>query len=199
MRRRHDPSVDRWAPLSVAHVREVIAGSPAWLSGGFGIDVVLGYTSRTHGDIDVSIVDADFPAFAATLPRWMQLFAAQSGHLAPIDDAVDTEPMDNIWCRDERSGLWCLQVNRETGDSDTWLYRRDPSVQRTWSAAVLDVEGLRVVAPGVQLLWKSADPSAKDESDRAAVTPLLDHEARQWLHEAIARAHPASAWADVFR
>jgi hypothetical protein len=33
MRRRHDPSVDRWAPLSVAHVREVIAGSPAWLSG----------------------------------------------------------------------------------------------------------------------------------------------------------------------
>jgi hypothetical protein len=62
--------------MPVAHVREVIAGTPAWLSGGFGIDVVLGYTSRTHGDIDVSIVDEDFPAFAATLPRWMQLFAA---------------------------------------------------------------------------------------------------------------------------
>ncbi|MBT1621885.1 hypothetical protein KK101_04215 [Curtobacterium flaccumfaciens pv. oortii] len=199
MRRRYDPSVDRWAPLSVAGVREVIAGSPAWLSGGFGLDALLGYTSRAHGDIDVSIVDEDFPALAAALPRWMQLFAAQSGQLAPIDEAVDTEPLDNIWCLDERSGLWCLQINREAGDSERWLYRRVPAVQRPWSAAVLDVEGLRVVAPEVQLLWKSADPSAKDESDRAAVTPLLDDEARQWLHEAITRAHPGSRWANAFR
>jgi hypothetical protein len=183
----------------VAHVREVIAGTPAWLSGGFGIDVVLGYTSRAHGDIDVSIVDEDFPAFAATLPRWMRLFAAQSGQLAPIDEAVDREPLDNIWCLDERSGLWCLQVNRESGDTDTWHYRRVPTVRRPWSAAILDVEGSRVVAPEVQLLWKSADPSVKDESDRAAVTPLLHDEARQWLHEAIARAHPGSPWANAFR
>jgi hypothetical protein len=74
-----------------------------------------------------------------------------------------------------------------------------PTVRRPWSAAVLDIEGSRVVAPEVQLLWKSADPSVKDESDRAAVTPLLDDEARQWLREAIAQAHPGSPWANAFR
>lgn len=198
MRRRYDPSVDRWAPLPVASVRDLIAGSSAWLSGGYGLDAMLGYASREHGDIDVSITDDDFQGFAAKLPDWMQLHAAQSGQLAPIDEAVETEPLDNVWCLDSRSGLWCLQINRESGDRDGWSYRRLPSVRRAWPLAVREVEGMRVVAPEVQLLWKAADPAPKDEADKAAVTPLLDDEARQWLCDSIRRAHPASSWSDQF-
>ncbi|MGU3409050.1 nucleotidyltransferase domain-containing protein [Microbacterium sp. M1A1_1b] len=179
-------------------MRDLIDGSPAWLSGGFGLDTLLGYPSRDHGDIDVSITEDDFPGFVATLPSWMQLHAAQSGQLAPIDDADETEPLDNVWCLDTRSGSWCLQINREAGDSDGWRYRRVPSIRRAWPLAVREVGGMRVVGPEVQLLWKAADPVLKDEADKSAVTPLLDDEARRWLRDSIRRAHPGSPWSDEF-
>lgn len=199
MRRRYDPSVDRWVPLPVDDVADLIAGSPAWLSGGVALDVLLGYESRAHGDVDVSVTTEDFPDFVATLPDWLHCSAAQSGLLTPLDEVIGDEPVVNVWCRDERSGSWCLQINLEVGDEHVWRYRREPSVDRVWSSAVLDVQGLRVVSPEVQLLWKSAAPLAKDDADRTAVTPLLDDEARGWLDTAIRRAHPASPWRGAFR
>lgn len=199
MRRRHDPSVDRWAPLPVADVSDLIANGRAWLSGGVALDVLLGYESRAHGDVDVSVTAEDFPDFVATLPDWLHRFAAQSGMLTPLDEAPDHEPLVNVWCLDSRSGSWCLQINLEDGDEHAWRYRREPTIDRAWASAVLNVQGMRGVGPEVQLLWKSAAPLAKDDADRAAVTPLLDDEARDWLDAAIRRAHPTSPWRDLFR
>lgn len=199
MRRRYDPSVDRWVPLPVDDVRDLIAGGPAWLSGGVALDVLLGHESRAHGDVDVSVTAENFPDLVPTLPDWMRCFAAQSGMLMPLDEAPDHEPLVNVWCLDSRTSSWCLQINLEAGDERAWRYRRESTIDRAWSSAVLNVSGMRVVSPEVQLLWKAAAPLEKDEADRATVTPLLDDEARHWLDAAICRAHPTSPWRDLFR
>lgn len=206
MRRRHDPAVDLWEPLSVAAVSSLIDGTSAWLSGGVGIDHWLGRVTRAHGDVDVSVTRRDRAAFLAGLPSSLRPFAAQDGWLTPLDElgpddagpddaGTDDAGPDNVWCRDQRSGRWVLQVNAEDGDDTTWAYRRDPSVVLPWPRAVLVVAGVRTVAPEVQLLWKSRAPRPVDESDRRNVLDRLDADARTWLQRSIRTAHPGSPWA----
>lgn len=200
MRRRHDPAVDVWEPLSVDAVSSLIDGTSAWLSGGVGIDHWLGRVTRQHGDVDVSVSRRDHAAFLASLPDSLRPFAAQDGWLTPLDElgpdhaGPDDAGPDNVWCRDQRSGRWVLQVNAEDGDATSWVYRRDRSVVLPWPRAVLVVEGVRTVAPEVQLLWKSHEPRPVDESDRQQVLHRLDTDARTWLRRAIRAAHPDSPW-----
>jgi hypothetical protein len=199
MRRRYDPTTDLWCPLSVDEVRPVLAGSRAWLSGGVALDLWLGITSRPHGDIDISVLADDWPRLAAMLPARLRPYAAQSGWLTPLDEATTDEPIENIWCLDELRGAWRLQVNIETGDAERWTYRRDPGIHRPWSEAVIDVDGVRMVAPAVQLLWKSLSPEPKDDADLRLVNPLLPAVERTWLADSIASAHPDSRWVRTVR
>lgn len=196
MRVQYNPEIDTWRPLSVTDVRPLVLDGPAWLSGGVALDVWLGYQSRQHGDIDVSILRAQWSDFAARLPTWLRPYAAQDGFLSPIHEECAWAPVDNIWCFDDRTGSWGLQVNLEDGDGEQWMYRRCREVTAPWSQVILNVEGLQIMAPEVQLLWKSKDPTPKDAADRAAVAPRLDPTAHQWLTNAISIAHPASPWND---
>jgi hypothetical protein len=193
-RRRYDPDMDRWRPLALPAVRPLLDRTGAWLSGGVGLDLWLGFPSRIHGDIDVSVLAVDWPWLQAALPARLRPYAAQSGWLTPLDQVAPDEQVEDIWCRDERSADWCLQVNIETGDGGRWTYRRDERISRPWVDAVIEIHGIRVVAPAVQLLWKSAEPGAKDDADRILVEPRLAAAERLWLRHAIASAHPASAW-----
>jgi hypothetical protein len=57
----------------------------------------------------------------------------------------------------------------------------------------LTEHGTPVLAPEVQLFYKSKGKLPKDEIDFAAL-PLLDSEARQWLDEVSARTAPSQPW-----
>ncbi|OIH97581.1 nucleotidyltransferase domain-containing protein [Curtobacterium sp. MCBA15_001] len=195
MRRRNDPAVDVWSPLSVPAVAELLSGTPAWLSGGVALDHWLGRVTREHGDVDVSVTRGHLPSFLSTLPVSLRPFAAQDGWLTPLDELPSLAGVVNVWCRDDRSGRWSLQVNAEVGDDASWVYRRDSAVTLPWSDAVLVVDGVRTVAPQVQLLWKSRSPTATDEDDRRQVMPRLGPAAAEWLARSIRTAHPDSPWA----
>lgn len=84
------------------------------------------------------------------------------GFLTLLAQEYDRGSVDNIWCFDDRTHSWGLQVNLEDGDYQQWIYRHCHAIRTPWGQAVLDVDGLRVVAPEVQLLWKSKTPTAKD-------------------------------------
>lgn len=193
---RYDPDVDVWDPLRPAEVGALLRGCGAlwWLSGGCGIDAWLGRATREHGDIDVSVLRADWPVLAAALPARLEPFAAVHGELTAMPGGPAPDVVHNIWIRDAGAGRWVLQVNLEEGDERVWRYRRDPSVSRAWSRAVESVGDLPVGNPAVQLLWKAAAPGPKDAADLAVVLPALTREDRDWLAGALARAHPYSPW-----
>lgn len=173
-----------------------IEGTGAWLSGGVGLDTWLGRVTREHDDIDVSVTRDAWSVLREALGPGLSFFGAASGWLAELDDDVDDPPV-NTWCADA-SGHWCLQVNLEAGDDVAWRYRRDERVTRGWEAAVLDVAGAPVMAPEVQLLWKSRHPSRKDVADWTAVFPALGDEPRAWLRAAVRLAHPDSPMGEFF-
>jgi hypothetical protein len=174
----------------VRRVSAAIEGTGAWLSGGIGLDMWLGRVTREHGDIDVSVTRDAWAALRSRLQPELNFFRAESGWLTVLGRDINAPPV-NTWCADA-TGLWRLQINLEAGDVDDWRYRRDERVTRAWDAAVLDIEGVPVMAPEAQLLWKSRRSSPEDVADWAVVLPALPVESRDWLRAAVRLAHPES-------
>ncbi|MFC6285386.1 hypothetical protein ACFP3Q_05575 [Nocardioides sp. GCM10027113] len=77
-----------------------------------------------------------------------------------------------------------------------WTYRRDPRIRR----AVGELDGpasdqsRRVLAPEVQLLYKSKNPRPKDEAGLLAVLPHLDADQSSWLADALSLVSPDHPW-----
>jgi hypothetical protein len=192
-------ALDRWQPMPLDEVRSMLSAasvSRVWLSGGVALDVWLGHATRSHGDIDVSVLRSDWDAFAGSIPSTLRMYAAEGGTLRPL--GAHSDPPNNIWCTRDDMDAWVLQLNIEEGTDSEWRYRRFPAIRLEWERAVVEVAGIRVIAPEVQLLWKSKMPVEKDEADLTAVLPHLDASAREWLSRAIAIAHPTSPWAGDF-
>jgi Aminoglycoside-2''-adenylyltransferase len=194
---RHDPAVDRWEPLSVQAVAELMHGCTArwWLSGGWAVDHWLGRATREHGDIDVSTLGPALPAVLRHLPGHLHAFAAVDGRLSPFASRADDPEVHNLWIQDGRTGRWVLQVNIEAGDQTAWRYRRAPRIALPWASAVQHIGGVPTGSAATQLLWKSARPRPQDDADLAAALGALPRTERRWLDEAITTAHPASPWA----
>jgi hypothetical protein len=187
----------QWQPYPVERVVEVMAEITGdwWLSGGEALDRFVGHRTREHGDVDVSIPDADFDAVTTRLTERFDVRFASRGRLHPIADAPSVGPVHNLWVRETGGGPWRFQVNLEPCDASTWIYRRDARVTRPRDEAIVAIGGVPCTAPAVQLLWKSKAPAEKDELDRTVVVPLLTDDERRWLADAIELAHPASPWA----
>ena len=60
-------------------------------------------------------------------------------------------------------------------------------------------DGLRSLAPEIQLLYKSKAPPERDEADFAQICPLLAADARRWLHDALELTTPDHKWIAVLR
>lgn len=84
-----------------------------------------------------------------------------------------------------------LDVLIGAGDDDEWIFRRDPSFRLPWTWALrYDARGLPYLAPGLQLLFKSAPPRPKDDVDAQVVVPLLAAEHVALLAARLPREHP---------
>ena len=181
--------LDRWEPLSV----EELAGCPApwWFAGGHALELHLGRSWRSHHDIDVGIRRCDGVAVLSHLVRrgWDAVVAA-GGAIRPWDGG----PLDgaaqenNVWCR-RPGGPWQLDVTVGAGD-DCWVYRRDPSIRRAWSRAVVERGGLRWLAPELQLLFKSDSVRARDDDDAHQVIPTLSPGGLALLRAQLRAGHP---------
>ena len=83
----------------------------------------------------------------------------------------------------------------DEADGDEWISRRDARIRRPIASLGLVTEhGTPILAPEVQLFYKSKRKLPKDEIDFAAALPLLDSDARQWLDESLAVTAPSHPW-----
>ena len=186
-----------WAALSAAAVGDLLNDSPVrwWLSGGVALDLWSGQPLRERENVDVSVTTSELVRLIAALPDGWSAWVADGDDgfvpFADADPAVDPHP---VLVFDEARRSWALQLNVEDGSALAWMYKRDPRLQLPWERAVIDIDGLPVGAPEVQLVWKALRPRPEDDADKDAVLPALSDDARAWWERAILTIHPHSTW-----
>lgn len=185
-----------WEPLPPEHAATLFAAFPGpWcIAGGWALDLFVGKQSRDHGDTDILIARTDLGHLHATLPGW-SLYGA-SGILTPWDEGTELqEHIHDIWCR-RGEGPWEFQMMVIETTDDEWIFRRDGRVRGPLDTMILTTDqGLPILAPEIQLLFKSKRPNRpKDERDFATMLPHLDRERRAWLDSALAIVDTENPW-----
>ncbi len=141
----------------------------------------MGRSWRDHEDTDIGVLRRDVIALRPVLEGW-DIRIAAAGRLTPwtgqpLEVALH---QNNLWCRREAHGPWLLDVTIGEGDDELWIDRRDPTVRIPWAHAVLRTsDGVPYLAPDLQLLFKSRQPSElallwRIDDRRPAVREFVD-------------------------
>lgn len=188
-----------WARRTPEDVRSFFEGYPGvwWIAGGWALEAFTG-VERPHDDIDPGVLRADLPLLRAHARGRLDLWAAFSGALKPVDPgAADVELPDGcgqLWTRRSAADPWEYDILLGPGTPQEWRYRRDPSIRMPMAEALWDQDGIRWMQPEIQLLYKARGLRAKDEADFSATLPHLDARRRAWLRDALTRTHPGHPW-----
>jgi hypothetical protein len=155
-------------------------GAPWWIAGGWALDLFLGAQTREHDDVDVAVLRRDQLALFQLLEGGDPRYVAADHEVVPWDGRPLEPPVHEVHTR-----AFEVLLNEHRGDR--WVYRRDPSITCPLGALGGVWDGIPFLRPEVVLLYKSKDPSPKDEADFDVVLPRLDAAARSWLDDALRR------------
>ena len=161
---------------------------PYWLAGGYSLDLLIGRKTRDHEDLDFIIKREDQLYFQGILEGWdlqaadppgtATLFPWEKNHFYDL-------PVHNIWCRKNESSPWDLEILFSEFEGDEWVYRRNREIRGSMASFAWQAEnGLMVLNPEIQLLYKSRSKRPKDFLDLQNSLPLLDLKQKK-----IGRAH----------
>ena len=171
--------------------------APWWLAGGWALDSFLGLVTREHADSDALILRRDHVDVREDLAEWDAHAADPPGTLRPwrVGEHLPEEVHD-VWLRRRPDLPWAFQFMIDETDGGDWLYRRDRRIRRPLASlsGPTSSPACQVLAPEIQLLYKSKGLRPKDESDFAAVLPELDEPRRAWLRDALRLTSPDHPW-----
>ena len=191
-----------WEPLTPAGVAALLEGirAPWWIIGGWAIDAFTG-RSREHHDIDVGFFRNDLATIVDHLAPTVCVWSNASSTFRPLVRAEDLLPdCRQLWVRRDAASPWILDFAMTPHDGTTWISPRDDTVRLPIDEAVFtSADGIRYLRPEIVLSFKSRAHRPQDEGDLEAALPLLDHERRRWLHDAIERERPDDPWLDRLR
>lgn len=144
-------------------------GKPFWLAGGYSIDLFLGYKSREHEDLDFVVKRSDQLSFQNILNAWDLQAADPPGtdSLLPwIKNHYYELPVHNIWCRKNEKSPWDLEILFSEFENEQWVYRRNQSIRGPIDSFHWTTEdGMKVLRPEIQLLYKFRSKRPKDFQD----------------------------------
>jgi hypothetical protein len=162
------------------------------IAGGWAIDLSIGRMTRTHADVDVAVFRDEQSLLRATFEDW-QFSKVADGKLLPWPrDEVLHLPDHEIHASTPNGTKVELLLNEWRGD--TWVFRRDASIELPMARAIRIAQGIPTLAPEVVLLYKSKDPRSADHADFTAVLSTMDRESRAWLRSALMRTAGAHSW-----
>jgi hypothetical protein len=191
------PGADAWRAWTPVEAARKLAGVAAsWcVAGGWALDLWRGRQTRPHDDLEIAILRCDLDLFRSHL-KGVRFYAAGSGHVSVLPaDAQPPPEKHQVWVLEEPARVWRMDMLLEPGDADVWVCRRDPAIRRPRPAMLgLSSDGIPYLKPEGVLIYKAKAVRPKDETDFAACAPLMDAEARRWLRDALARAHPGHPW-----
>ena len=159
-----------------------------WIAGGVAIDLFVGRETRTHEDFDIAIDRKKQLDFQNALAGWDLQYVSMPGQLRPwgFGDFLEA-PFYSVWytLQKDRIELFLTDFTDEE-----WIYRRDPTIRGPKAEfGWRHPSGAQVIAPEIQLLYKSKNPREKDTADFHACLPTLVR--KEWLRERLPAGH---AW-----
>ncbi len=186
-----------WEPYHPSQLAGLLKGlsCPWWIAGGWALELFAGRPIRDHEDLDIETPRGHFEDVAEVLCGW-DLQVAHAGVLEPWEPGRVIPPqMNGLWCRPHRDEPWRLQIMLATTRGEHWFYRRDERVWREFAdVGIENSSGLPVLAPEIQLLYKSRNVRPKDQLDFDTIAGLLGEQRRTWLLEALTLTAPDHIW-----
>ncbi len=165
----------------------------AWfVCGGWAIDLFLHKVTRTHKDVDVAIWrEEQLDAHTFMCQRGWSLNVAGSGKLTPWMEGVFLErPYHTIWCKNETHDPDFVELLLNEREGEYFLFRRDLSVKRPLSQAILQSESISFLAPEICLLYKAKQfTEPQNHADLLAVWPQLPLENQDWFRKNLLKLH----------
>ncbi|MDP8960555.1 MAG: amino acid transporter [Actinomycetota bacterium] len=188
-----------WASLSPEQAAELLSPVEAswWIAGGWALDLLVGHQTRTHADLDILILRPDHRLFRSHLHDWDVHAADPPGSLRPwpVSETLPSEAHD-VWCRRNASAPWSFQFVIEHVDGEERVFRREEAIRRPVASLSSRASrpGMPVLAPDVQLLYKSKGMREKGAADFDTVLPYLAVAEREWLRRALLATRPDHEW-----
>lgn len=182
-----------WQPLSVEEVKNVFTPLkyPWWIAGGWAIDLFLQRQTRQHEDIDVLIQRRDQLQIQNLLEGWGLWAADPPGTLKPwAKGEFLGRGLQDIWARKNPKDPWQIQIMLFDTENGDWIFKRDEAIRRSLSSVTVKTpEGLSLLAPEIQLLYKSKSLREKDQSDFENALPALSLGQKNWLKDSLIRVY----------
>jgi len=186
---------DAWHPSEVAHLLRDVE-TPWYVTAGWALDLFRGGQTRGHEDLEIAVPANGFVEIQRAFSNY-DIYVVGGGLAHPLTSKT-LAAHHQTWVRERASGLWRLDVMRESWDGDTWVFRRDARIRLPRSRVIVcTADGTPYALPEVALLYKAKNARPKDDDDFANVLPLLDSAARRWLAETLALVHPRHRWLDT--
>ena len=160
-----------WDALAPDEVATLFAGlvEPWWLAGGWAVELAVGRSFRSHGDTDVLVLRPDLLAVQEHLaggtctPPTRRARCGRGVRARCCPTAIH-----DMFCRRTPESPWPFQFMVDAVDGDDWVFRRDPRIRRPVDVAGRSgvPPGLPVLAPEIQLLYKSGAGGPKADRGR---------------------------------
>ena len=187
-----------WEPLANEELKRLFADieAPWWIAGGRSLDLFLRHDTRSHQDVDVSILRRDQKAFRERLGSW-DVQIAHEGTFVPWKrgEEITAPERHEVWAREKPDGPWKVELLLEESEGTRWTYRRDDRIGlNVADLGRSDERDIPFLRPEVTLLYKSKAPRPVDETDFLYVLPRLDVAQRSWLSAAIYTLDPKHRW-----
>ncbi|GGV66021.1 hypothetical protein GCM10010277_73550 [Streptomyces longisporoflavus] len=182
-----------WRPEQVAERLGGI-GAPWCVAAGWALDLFRGEQSRPHGDLEIAVPAAGFPAIRHRFPECV-FDAVGSGRVWPAAGAETLAATHQTWLRDPESDHFLFDVFREPHEGGTWICRRDERLRLPYDAIIEQTaDGIPYLVPELVLLFKAKAQRPKDQTDFEGVLPLLDQPRRNLLRGYLELVHPGHPW-----
>ena len=182
-----------WQPLSPVELATTLKNlKTQWsIAGGWAIDLFIGRQTRKHEDIDIIIKREDQFEIQKVLKNWELWVADPPGTLKPWKKSEFIgKGLQDIWCRRSKNDPWQIQIMLYDVENGDWLFKRDESIRKKLlDVLITSKEGQLILAPEVQLLYKSKSFRDKDMLDFENTLTALNTAQKRWLKDALIKVY----------
>jgi len=187
-----DVAWEPWTPEDVAS--RLLGTSARWyVVAGWALDLFVGRQSRPHDDIEIGVPAESFSEIREVFADY-DFDVVDSGRRWPLASDAFASTFQT-WLRDNKTGVYHLDVFREPHNGSEWICRRDERIRMPYDQLIrFSGKGIPYMSPEVALLFKAKGLREKDQADFDGVLPLLRPQQIDWLRVNLELVHPGHVW-----